>query len=269
MFKEHVTLRFRACSGARIPDMFQTQKTAAGGASLGPQLRKGVLGPRVGLVTVTIGGNDLGFSKVLKFCMSNHPRFLRFIPRPQGQCLNEEFEGSGLSLEAWAKRKLSQLGPREETLFEQLRAEAPNARIIVLGYPNIFWTQFGGGTGEFDKDCVLDPLFLSDGEVNGLLDVESAFNGMEERMAHQAGIEFISTTSTFLGHEPCGRDTPRWMDYITLGGGEGGLVDLGSMHPNRNGQYILARLISCYLSVAPDAAADDQLSDCARSGKHL
>jgi hypothetical protein len=44
-FKEPVERRFRACSGARINDMYVTQKTAVGQASLGP----GCLGQRLDL----------------------------------------------------------------------------------------------------------------------------------------------------------------------------------------------------------------------------
>ena len=70
-----LTLRFRACSGATIADMFRTQRTPGGGNAVGPQLAPGVLGPDVALVTLSIGGNDLGFGPVLRHCVMHFDCF--------------------------------------------------------------------------------------------------------------------------------------------------------------------------------------------------
>jgi hypothetical protein len=243
--------------------MFETQRTAAGLASLGPQLKDGVLGPEVGLVTLTIGGNDLGFAKVLAHCMTKL------------DCMDDEFDDqfddgvkSGLTLREWAEQRLTELSLPVEKLFATLRREAPNARIIVLGYPNLFLTTLGGGVSVADSDCIVQALFIGITESSGMLNMESAYNDMLERAAYAAGIDFISTAPTFLRHEPCGGGEPRWMDFIVPGGGESGRLDPGSMHPNRNGHYILARLISCFLSIPLSAETydPDRLKDCALYG---
>jgi hypothetical protein len=59
------------------------------------------------------------------------------------------------------------------------------------------------------------------------------------------------------------------MDFVPLSGlGAGHLVlDPGAMHPNRNGHYILARIVSCYLADNPRPVAEydfDRLEKCAR-----
>lgn len=74
-------LRFRACSGAVIANMHTKQKTGPG-VMVPPQLVDGILGPDVGLVTITIGGNDAGFAHIVELCATN----LR--------CSNEEFDDS-------------------------------------------------------------------------------------------------------------------------------------------------------------------------------
>lgn len=257
-----VERRFRACSGARVADMYATQQTDGGGSRLGAQLAPGVLGPEVGLVTLTIGGNDLGFANVLRHCATH------------AHCMNDTFDDSfddgresGQSLRDWAEHTLSSAARQTSKLLDRLRRDAPNARIIVLGYPNLFWTSWGDVTA---KDCILQQVFGLQ-EVNPLLEVQHRFSSMIAEASLHAEADFIWTAPIFDGHEACGAITPRWMDFVPLrdlGAGHPKL-DPGAMHPNRNGHYILSRVVSCYLAQNPRVTARydaESLKACARYG---
>jgi len=77
--------RFRACAGADVRNIYdEVQKHGGVPSILGLQLEQGILTDDVKLITITIGGNDVGFAKVLKFCALLFP--------PTDGCLNNEFD---------------------------------------------------------------------------------------------------------------------------------------------------------------------------------
>ena len=63
-------MQFPACSGAVIPDIYTAFPRYAKGrpaVTVGPQV-DGAVHPDVGLVTLTIGGNDALFADIVQFC---------------------------------------------------------------------------------------------------------------------------------------------------------------------------------------------------------
>jgi lysophospholipase L1-like esterase len=100
-------LNFRACSGAKIPDVTNTQL--------------GALGPTTSYVTISVGGNDAGFADVLTECA---------LPGWMSNC-NRAIDGA----QAYISNKLpAALG----TLYAAIRSRASSARVVVVGYPRIF-----------------------------------------------------------------------------------------------------------------------------------
>ena len=101
------TLNFRACSGAKIPDVTNTQLSA---------LTAGTT-----YVTISVGGNDAGFADVLTTCAQ--PAWLSncngAVDRAQSYIRNT-------------------LPAALTTLYAAIRARAPQARVTVVGYPRIF-----------------------------------------------------------------------------------------------------------------------------------
>ncbi|WP_295660160.1 SGNH/GDSL hydrolase family protein [uncultured Nocardioides sp.] len=101
------TLNFRACSGARIPDVRGTQLSA--------------LTSTTRYVTISVGGNDAGFADVLTECAL--PGWMsschRAVDRAQA-FINGPLPG------------------RLAGLYASIRSRAPYARVVVVGYPRIF-----------------------------------------------------------------------------------------------------------------------------------
>jgi hypothetical protein len=154
---------------------------------------------------------------------------------------------SGLTLQAWAAKELPILEDRLARLYIRLRRGAPDARIIVLGYPNLFWTDRGDRSA---TDCLLQ-FAIGRSETKFLLDLQHRLSDAMAEAASRARVEFVETATIFKGHEPCGGLAPRWIDFLPL---RGRTPDPGAYHPNRNGQYILSRVVSCYLWQHPQAA---------------
>ena len=100
-------LNFRACSGARIPDVTTTQLSALTAAT--------------SYVTVSVGGNDAGFADVLTECAK--PGWL-------SNCT-----GRINTAQAYIA---STLPAQLAGLYSAIRSRAPFARVVVVGYPRVF-----------------------------------------------------------------------------------------------------------------------------------
>src|SRR5450631_856934 len=102
------TLSFQACSGAKTPEVNSKQL--------------GTLSATTSLVTITIGGNDAGFSNVIINCA------LYYFT-----C------GSAISeANTYIKNSLPGL---LETTYKNIRAKATTAKVVVLGYPKLFTAE--------------------------------------------------------------------------------------------------------------------------------
>ena len=100
-------LNFRACSGARVADVTNTQLSALTASTTH--------------VSISIGGNDAGFADVLTECA---------LPGWASNC-NGKIDGAQSYINNILPGQLS-------TLYTSIRSKAPNARVVVVGYPRIF-----------------------------------------------------------------------------------------------------------------------------------
>ena len=100
-------LNFRACSGATVADVTNTQLSA--------------LTSGTAYVTVSVGGNDAGFADVLTDCA---------LPWWAANCNG--------AIDAAQSFINNQLPSRLSTLYAAIRTRAPAAKVVVVGYPRIF-----------------------------------------------------------------------------------------------------------------------------------
>jgi lysophospholipase L1-like esterase len=173
---------FAACSAATTRDV------------LGGQL--GRLSGSTTLVSITIGGNDVGFGKILQTCYLGG----------QTTCLNEVGNA-----ESYARKTLPGLLSRTYTA---IRRAAPNARVVVLDYPHLY-----GSSG-----VCLDTL---DGAEHSALDHGAdVLDGVIASAASKAGFVFADVRRYFNGHGICSSDP--WINGL-LG------FSKGAFHPNATG----------------------------------
>jgi lysophospholipase L1-like esterase/Flp pilus assembly pilin Flp len=209
---------FAACSGAVINDLTNPNHS---NTDEPPQLD--ALGDDVSLVTLTISGNDLGFGDVLTDCVVNGARGIGLIDT----CQQKHAARIARALPILAARLVEQ--------YRQIAQRAPNARIVVVGYPPLF--------EENPRDSYRNLLFAED--QAWMNQQGAALDAVLRDTARQAGVEFVDPTSLFLGHG-LGSEDP-WFNDLDFGGPGLALVDPGSFHPNGEGQAAIAAAIQAQL----------------------
>ncbi|GAB3872828.1 SGNH/GDSL hydrolase family protein [Terrabacter terrigena] len=176
-----LALTFRACSGATVADVTNTQLSA--------------LSSSTAYVTISVGGNDAGFADVLTECAQ---------PAWMSNC-NGAIDGAQSIINNTLPGRLS-------TLYSSIRTKAPNAKVIVVGYPRIF-------NGE---DCNAFTWF-SPTEESRLNATADLLNSRTSSAAAARGFAFVNPTSKFVGHAVC--DSPEWLNGLSSPVSE-------SYHPN-------------------------------------
>jgi lysophospholipase L1-like esterase len=218
------SLTFRACSGATVADVAATQL--------------GALSPRTAYVTVSVGGNDAGFTHVLTTCAQ--PAWL-------SNC-NAAIDKARAYITHTLPASLSRL-------YARIRSRAPNARVVVVGYPRIF-----GG-----KDCNALTWF-SPTEESRLNATADLLDRETSAAAAAKGFRFANPIRRFTGHAVC--DRPEWLNGLSSPVWE-------SFHPNRSGHsagytpLVGARLTGTSIAVSAAvltaaASAEDELAAAQR-----
>ena len=174
---------FAACSGATTSDVISSQLSSLGASTT--------------LVSITIGGNDVGFSSIMETC----------VLESTSSC-----ESAVSAAEQYANNTL----PGElNTMLADIHSDAPNARIIVLDYPDFYDLSVSICIGLSRADHqALD---------NGINDLD----GVLQTAAAQNSDTFADVRAQFSGHELC--DGAGWLNSITLP------ID-DSYHPTATGQ---------------------------------
>jgi lysophospholipase L1-like esterase len=204
-----------ACSDATTADMTRAQHTAVG--TNPPQFA--ALSPRDSLVTITIGGNDVGFKPILLECVALS------VTSPAGHPCKQHFTAGGTDRVAAAVKAA---GPKIAAVLRGIHSRAPRARVLLAGYPDILPNT---GTG-----CFPD-VPLAHGDVPYLRATEVALNRTLARAAAANGATFVDTYKATIGHDVCQRAGVRWVE---------GAVPTSPafpFHPNRRGQQAIARQV--------------------------
>jgi lysophospholipase L1-like esterase len=237
-FVEETKTVFRACSGAKVANVFDTTQEHSGVLdSQGLQVGPGIAGNDVTLVTLTMGGNDIDFAKALSFCFSNGPN-----------CSELPYKGYE-HLSDWVDAGLSQLKLNLIGLYERLRAAFPRARILVLGYPSLFPVK---ASPIYDvRRALCTTLFeaWTAPEREAIRNWGFSLNRviLEATQAAGAGIEYVDISSHFAGHEPCSTGG-EWVRFVGL---LSNAVRDSSFHPLADGYRMMARIVSCHLDIFP------------------
>jgi lysophospholipase L1-like esterase len=206
----HAPLTDAACVSAGVKDMSAAQQTYLG--TNPAQLT--ALGPADGVVLLTLSGDDMGFLNVLKECVS-----LSFTD-PWGSPCRAHFGDTSNAQIAAESAKMT-------AVLADIADRAPHARIVVVGYPDIF-PQSGG--------C-WPRVPITSGDITYLRGVEFQVNAMLAAVAQTASATFVDTYTATIGHDFCQPESVRDIE---------GLVP-GSLalpfHPNARGQAAIAAVV--------------------------
>ena len=218
---------FKACSGAVIND-FTTPRDEQNpdkpwSGNDGEDAQEDYVDADTSLITFSIGGNDAKFADTLQGCIEAGLN-------PFDSCSDEDERDS-------TDKLIDDVGPRLTDLLLEMRKKAPNARILVVGYPRFFSNhpdRFFDGT-QIDKG---DQKWIN-GETRHMDDVMK--QAVEDAGGFGAGFEFVDVYDAFDGCE-IGKDNS-CMHNLDNGFSDGKLVSNGSYHPNDRGHDRLAALV--------------------------
>ena len=159
------------------------------------------LSARTTLVSLTVGGNDAGFSHVLNACV------LQFW----GSACHSAVSAA----DAFIARTLP---GRLDATLQAIRARAPAAKVVVVGYPDLYDLSRSSG-------C----LGLSTARRTALDRGADALDRALSAAAARNGAVFADVRGEFAGHEIC--DSSPWLYAVTFPFGD-------SYHPTTAGQEL-------------------------------
>jgi hypothetical protein len=95
-----------------------------------PQLDAGYLDENTTLVALSIGGNDARFGVVVAYCLQNNANV---------DCQNERLAGDPDVLKVTVPDMIrTKVKDSISTVLGEIHRRAPNAKIILMGYPRLF-----------------------------------------------------------------------------------------------------------------------------------
>jgi len=174
-----------ACSGATTSDVVSSQVAALSGSTT--------------LVSITIGGNDVGFTSVMETC----------VIFSTSDCVSAVHTAEG--------EIANQLPGELNNALGAIAAHAPNARVVVLDYPDLYDLSKSSG-------CI----GLSTTDRTDLNQAADQLDSQIQAAAGRYGDTFGEVKSAFTGHQIC--DSSSWLHSVDW-------FDLGeSYHPTAAGQ---------------------------------
>lgn len=237
---------FIACSGAVTTNVV---RSGSGQHNELPQLSQGRVGTHTDLVTMSIGGNDVGFADILKLC--SFRRCTTSSYKPLG----------GIPFTEWVPAKIDATERVLVDTYHDVQAEAPEAAVVIVGYPHLF-----PATSEEQTCAKLFPWDTS--EQTFLRSMSVRFNDRLTEATATSGVHYVDPMSRWAGHEICGNGG-EWIHALTIYVDTIPFVRVGpfpipykggptdqSFHPNATGQAAYAAQVDDYLRAAvaaPDA----------------
>jgi len=224
---------FAACSGAVTADFTRPNgqnpdNPVSGNDGEIPQLDN--LDDKTSLVTFSISGNDAGFGMTLAGCL------LAGLS-PLDSCSDDPNEVAAV------EANIDQAMKNLETLLPQVRERAPNARILVVGYPRFFPPERLTSWGDDTLIDSADLTFIND----KVKEVDDRIAGLVEQQGGSGdGFEYVDAYDAFDGCE-IGTDPP-CMNNVEVRFSNGNIDVAGSYHPNDRGQERLAQLVEKQLT---------------------
>lgn len=199
IFNSYTSLK--ACSGAKILDVYgqvNSMATTFNNSPGAPQL-----------VTVTIGGNDVGFADKLKHCVL-------------GACADEEGE---------MNNKVDGLTSPLRQLYASIQNGSDYADIVAGGYPWV--VEVDGQSGN------LACKGIGNDERSMINRLVTRLNSVISGAASDVGVWSVGQTvrSKFVGHNACVGGMQEWIHAADGDLGYSMGIGPNSFHPNPGGQF--------------------------------
>lgn len=235
-FSSLVDYHLIACSGAVTANMLPGSKGKFRELS---QLDSGFLDENTTLVTISIGGNDARFAEIIQACVM------------VVNCSSSTLSGDSLPMpEATANRIANKVHDDVLDVLGAIHDRAPNAKILLMGYPKLFESSGGCLTVGIGQWAWL--AAASDQLTESLGRVVDDFNAANTGVA-----TFADPSPQFAGHNLCTSIpainpfvfgvTPGDDPILEFYGENVGWVSAQSVHPNKLGTDLYAQTMNLAL----------------------
>ncbi|MEU5110994.1 SGNH/GDSL hydrolase family protein [Streptomyces longwoodensis] len=197
-----------SCAGATTEHMWKAQGTN------GPQLD--AVRRDTDLVTVQIGGNDMGFGSIIATCAQVAAQ------DPAGAPCRQHYGADGVDELTVA---IARTAPKVARVLRAVHARAPHARVLLVGYPDLLPDDGSG--------CAPTVPFAA-GDFPYLRDTGRRLNLMLRLVARWNGAEYVDTYGPTVGHDMCKAPGDRWIEPLRP------TSPAAPAHPNARGEEAMA-----------------------------
>ncbi|MFC8537471.1 SGNH/GDSL hydrolase family protein [Streptomyces sp. NPDC057249] len=208
-----------SCGGATTAEMWQAQGTN------GPQLD--AVKRDTDLVTLQIGGNDIGFGSIISTCAGLSAKDLA------GNPCQQHYRAGGYDQ---LTLKILRTAPKVARVLREVHKKAPHARVVVVGYPDLLPDD---GTG-----CYPDVPFAAK-DFPYLRDTEKRLNLMLRAVALLNRADYVDTYGPTVGHDMCKAPADRWIEPLRPA------APAAPAHPNAKGEEVMAQALLKTLGKGP------------------
>lgn len=209
-----------SCSGATTSDFYSAQNVTPGPAN---PAQLSALDDNTKVVTMGIGGNDIGFTDIVKTCA---------LQNPFGKGCSSTYVKNG---DDQLRDKINALAPKISAALVAIAKAAPNATVFVVGYPTII-PETGSGCYPIVPILPVDIPYLRG--------VAKYLNSMLETQAHNNHDHYVDTATSSVGHDFC--SSSKWVEGIVP------TSAAAPVHPNavgmRNTATVVAKAINTYVT---------------------
>jgi lysophospholipase L1-like esterase len=202
-----------SCSGATTDDMTQSQDVTPGPANP-PQFD--ALTATTRIVTLQIGGNDIGFTSILENCAS---------ASPFGHPCRDKYVVNGDDTLA---DRIAATAPKIAAVLQGIHTRSPQARVFVVNYAAIL-PETGSGCWP------TVPIAWAD--VPYLRSVEKALNAMLAQQAQANGARIVDDYTASIGHDACKSTSTKWVEPLIP------TNPAAPFHPNARGEAGIAGVV--------------------------
>jgi lysophospholipase L1-like esterase len=208
-----LVLKDPSCSGAETEDMENPQNVDPDGPNP-PQFDS--LSRQTRIVTLQIGGNDIGFSGLAEDCVSI---------LPFGSPCRDQYVRGGVDE---ISRRIAETAPKVDAVLDGIRARSPQATVFVVNYSALFPHT---GPGCYPQ------MPVADGDVPYLRAKQEELNAMLAQQAAANGAQLVDVYAASRGHDACALPGLRWVEPVVPANAA------APLHPNVLGMQAMATIV--------------------------
>jgi lysophospholipase L1-like esterase len=220
----NLQLRDASCSGAKTDDMTKSQNVTP---DPDPPPQFSVLNSTTDVATITISGNDIGFTEISQNCAS---------PTPTGTPCQDHYVQNGRDE---ISERIKNTAPKVAAVLEGIHKHAPNAAVYVVNYLPVLPDR-QPAIGKKGTSC-WPTVPVTDWDAPYLVAKEKELNKM---LADQVAADPATNKAKLvdgyragIGHDACQGPSTRWVEPQVVP------VGAAPLHPNLAGMQGYARAV--------------------------